>query len=214
MNEIKNINELHGFLDIILGHRLYVVGAGDFGEYVGDYFSKTGISWEGYIDKKGQGRLNNMPICGYDAVKDNKDAYFIISSVHYSDTMATELQKNGIHSSKIAVIRERKLFDQMCMEADLPQHGSYYSSSGGELNADKTFMVMERSQIYEGLFCDFLWYLRGCKYAEDKGLIPIIDDRYYVRLSYQNLDKLGTENAWEYYFKQLGGYDLSEIGTS
>ncbi len=213
MFTIKTMDDLHKWIEKSHDKKLYVVGAGDYGEYIGEYLNKTDVKWHGYIDRRGCGVLNGKPVLGYDLITDN-EAMYIISSVSLGETLTKQLLSHGIEKETIAGIKEKNIFGLMRLEANIPSHGSYSVTSGGELNPDKTFMVMERSHPFEGLFCDLLQYIRGCSYAEKKGFVPAIDDTFYIRLGYQNFDKLCAENAWDYYFEQPGGFALSEINKS
>lgn len=212
MFEIKTIDDIHEWLNKAIGKMLYIAGAGDYGEYIGEYLNSKRIQWVGYIDKREGGKLNNKEISGYNSVC--CDANYIVSSFVFGDTIANQLVEAGAGRNQIAIIKDRSVFGAMRLEANIPSHGSYIVSSGGDLHPDKTFMVMERSQVYEGIFCDMLYYLRGCEYAEKKGFTPVIDDTYFFRLCYQNIDRLCKECAWDYYFKQPGGYSLDKVKNS
>lgn len=78
---------------------------------------------------------------------------------------------------------------------------------------DKTFYVIRRRDLYCGLFSLILTNLARIDEAVRKGYIPVIDMQNDFNI-YLSKDKIGQENAWEYYFKQPGGYGLKDIAKS
>ena len=85
--------------------------------------------------------------------------------------------------------------------------------SYGRENPDKTFYVIRRRDLYCGLFSLFITNLKRIDDAVKQGYIPIIDMQNDFNI-YLSEDKIGKENAWEYYFKQPMGYSLQDIGQS
>lgn len=83
----------------------------------------------------------------------------------------------------------------------------------GHENSDKTFYVIRRRDLYCGLFSLFLTNLVRIDEAVKKGYIPVIDMQNNFNI-YLSRDKLGRENAWEYFFRQPGGYSLTDIARS
>ncbi len=83
----------------------------------------------------------------------------------------------------------------------------------GRENPDKTFYVIRRRDLYCGLFSLFLTSLVRIDEAVKKGYIPIIDMQNDFNI-YLPQDKIGKENAWEYFFNQPLGYTLKDICKS
>lgn len=83
----------------------------------------------------------------------------------------------------------------------------------GKENPDKTFYVIRRRDCYCGLFSLFLTNLQRIDDAVKAGYIPVVDMQTAFNI-YLTEDKLGKENAWEYYFKQPCGYTLQDICKS
>jgi hypothetical protein len=84
----------------------------------------------------------------------------------------------------------------------------------GNENADKIFYVV----AYEwgasgGLLWIILCNLTHIHYAVSHGYIPIIDLQNY-RCHYLRDDDFEQKNAWEYYFNQPVGYNLTDIQKS
>lgn len=84
----------------------------------------------------------------------------------------------------------------------------------GPENPDKIFYVIRRPGIENcGLFSDFILFLGKIEQVLKDGYIPIIDMQNDFNV-YLDKDKVGKENAWEYYFKQPLGYSLEDIAHS
>lgn len=83
----------------------------------------------------------------------------------------------------------------------------------GRENPDKIFYVIRRRDLYCGLFSLFITNLASIDMAIKKGYIPIIDMQNDFNI-YLSKDKIGKENAWEYFFNQPLGYTLKDIVQS
>lgn len=88
-----------------------------------------------------------------------------------------------------------------------------HRKSYGKENPDKTFYVIRRRDLYCGLFSLFLTNLQHIDNALKKGYIPVVDMQNDFNI-YLSEDKIGKENAWEYYFNQPMGYSLQDIQKS
>jgi hypothetical protein len=91
---------------------------------------------------------------------------------------------------------------------DVEQHMSY-----GSENIDKTYFIIRCSNHTIGIAAHYNNVLGYTYYALKKGWIPIVDLQNF-RSQYLNVNKLGKENAWEYYFVQPCGVDLEFIKKS
>ncbi len=85
----------------------------------------------------------------------------------------------------------------------------------GEKNKDKTFFVITCSTKEMGVYSTILYVISFIEYALKKNYIPIIDlQRDYMPL-WQNEDRKGLENPWEYYYEQpFSQYTLEEVYQS
>lgn len=83
----------------------------------------------------------------------------------------------------------------------------------GKDNPDKIFYVIRRRDLYCGLFSLFLTNLARIDETIKKGYIPVVDMQNDFNI-YLSEDKIGKENAWEYFFKQPAGYTLKDISKS
>lgn len=85
--------------------------------------------------------------------------------------------------------------------------------SYGEKNKDKTFFVM-KTCVGAGIYSNILLNLPLMEYAMKKGYIPVFDFQNSYNAMFQDEDKRGKENAWEYYYKQPGNVSLEEVYQS
>ncbi len=85
----------------------------------------------------------------------------------------------------------------------------------GEKNKDKTFFVITCSTKEMGIYSVILYILPFLEYAIKRNYIPVIDlQKNYMPL-WQNEDKKGSENPWEYYYEQpVNQYTLEEVYQS
>ena len=88
-----------------------------------------------------------------------------------------------------------------------------HTEERGKENPDKTFYIIRRRDLYCGLFSLFITNLQRIDDAIRQGCIPVIDMQNDFNI-YLSEDKIGKENAWEYYFKQPMGYSLDDIRHS
>lgn len=86
--------------------------------------------------------------------------------------------------------------------------------SFGEKNPDKTFFVIFREPFGSGFFSNFSHVLAYFKIAKENNFIPVVDFKNFKTLYNSENPINGTENAWEYYFKQLSPYSLDEVYQS
>ena len=97
---------------------------------------------------------------------------------------------------------------------DLTNHQQGYIKHFGEKNPDKTFYIIWRSLLGSGFFSNFKQVISHIKAARQLGMIPIVDFKNFKTL-YNEKDLInGSENAWEYYFKQVSPYTLDEVYSS
>lgn len=192
--------------------RIYVVGAGQYGELLGRYLKKNDIKWAGYIDKKGSGNLCGKSIIGYSDVKEKTDAdtVFLLSSSEHAEGMAKSLNLEGIDENQIFAPLTN-IVEAACELSGIESLGYYATISLGNKDPDITYMVMERRAIYEGIFSDAICFLHGCRFAEKNNMIPVIDRKTYPSFSYQNEEDFGIKNAWEYYYKQPGNVSVDYV---
>jgi hypothetical protein len=99
-----------------------------------------------------------------------------------------------------------------------PDHKTLFSGavpvfmkSFGRRNLDKTFYVIWREQAQAGMFSNVFHVLAHLRYAFDLGLTPVVDMRHFPVVYSENESVNGTRNAWEYYFHQPSGQELSEV---
>ncbi len=85
--------------------------------------------------------------------------------------------------------------------------------SYGNENPDKTFFVIRRATCKVGLFSYVMTNMGQVEYAIRKGYIPVIDMQNNKN-TYLTDEQVGKINAWEFFFRQPGGYSLEDIKKS
>ncbi len=83
----------------------------------------------------------------------------------------------------------------------------------GRQNPDKTFFIVRRTNTYSGLLSLMMTHLMRIDEAVKRGCIPVVDMQNNFNV-YLPEDKIGRENAWEYYFEQPMHYGLRDIRRS
>lgn len=89
-----------------------------------------------------------------------------------------------------------------------------YLKSFGDANPDKIFYVIWRDNLGSGFFSNFTQVLSHIKLAESFGMIPVVDFLNFKTLYNVEAAINGSQNAWEYYFKQPSGFTLDEVYQS
>lgn len=125
--------------------------------------------------------------------------YILIVSV-YDEEIWKQLIDNDVEQEKIL---KRKQWDRLL-----------FCCSFGEKNPDKTFYLLSRPiHIRDGLFSYLFAFLEQMDFVEKNNYIPVVDMQNYKN-QYLADDKIGVENAWEYYFQPLSEYTLSDVYAS
>lgn len=106
---IMYIKSKEHLLEVVeaLGGKLYIVGAGKFGNIIGQWFNQNGVEWEGYIDQKKNGELNGKKL--EKEVDDKKEDYFLISSHMFQEELITLLIEQGITEERILIFEENEI---------------------------------------------------------------------------------------------------------
>jgi hypothetical protein len=97
---------------------------------------------------------------------------------------------------------------------DLKNQPKGYFMSFGEKNPDKIFYIIWRGNLGAGFFSNFTQILAHIKVAETLNMIPIVDFKNFQTFYNEKNPINGTDNAWEYYFKQISPYTLDEVYSS
>ena len=81
-------------------------------------------------------------------------------------------------------------------------------------NKNKKFYVIKRNYNFNGLFSNLIFVIDHIKYAKQMNMIPVVDMENFVTV-YNDKHKVNnTLNAWNYYFKNISNYKLSDIYRS
>ena len=92
----------------------------------------------------------------------------------------------------------------------------------GDLNKDKTFYIIRsinhKSRFYVGpvnnLFANYFYVISHLQYAKNNGWIPVVDQLNYPVYNSVSCSINGSNNAWEYFWKQPSDYTLEEVYNS
>lgn len=93
------------------------------------------------------------------------------------------------------------------------EHWKEHMEHWGRQNPDKTFFIVRRTDTYSGLLSLLMTHLMRIDEAIKRGCIPVVDMQNNFNV-YLPEDKIGKENAWEYYFEQPMNYGLKDIRKS
>lgn len=100
MRNYHKTDELIGAVQSLRGNKLYIAGAGKYGEFLGQFFDKHKIAWEGYADKrKSIQKLNGKLVYTYDKL--DVDGYYVVSTCNYKDEIEEELRNACIRPERI-----------------------------------------------------------------------------------------------------------------
>ncbi len=72
------------------------------------------------------------------------------------------------------------------------------------------YVISKPIRVKSGLFSYVFTVADQLQYAEDMQAIPVVDMRSFPNI-YLDQDKVGRENAWEYYFEPLSNLSVEEI---
>ena len=85
--------------------------------------------------------------------------------------------------------------------------------SYGEENPDKTFVILSPFSKC-GTYSSILLNLPYIECIKRRGYYPIMDFQNYYNPFMQDEEKKCIENAWTYYYKQIGDYKLEDVYQS
>lgn len=145
--------------------------------------------------------------------------YIVVASM-YSKEIVEGLLNIGFDRSKIIGTYNHQYeenFEQQHEEV-LSKLGDYWREQKkryGELNPDKTFYILRKYPEAMGLLSCYLTYLGQLELIAKKKYIPLVDmmSNYYP-MSHNSPQDVNKVNAWEQFFEQLSGYDLTEVYDS
>jgi hypothetical protein len=104
--------------------------------------------------------------------------------------------------TKIAVVkRESKFYEQ--------------DKVFGDLNPSLHFLIIRKRPPGWGFFSNLFYVLRGLRYSEELGYIPVVDMENYFMSELSSLKPInGSRNAWNYFFENVSNYTLAEVYKS
>lgn len=92
---------------------IYIVGAGQFGDIIGKYLNNNQIKWRGYIDKNRElVQVNGKSVYSYENIEE-KNSFFIVSSISRQNLLLEELYKVNIQQESIITFSNRDILHEM-----------------------------------------------------------------------------------------------------
>lgn len=108
--ELKNADELIYKIELLSKGKLFIVGAGKYGQIFGEYFNKYRIPWLGYADRNVRLKeINGKTVFSYQEAA-QREAYYFVSSYIFREELVRELEAQGIDENKIIVYKAQIFF--------------------------------------------------------------------------------------------------------
>lgn len=76
------------------------------------------------------------------------------------------------------------------------------------------YYVIFRSEGGAGFFSNYMWVLGHIVLARKLGYLPVVDMKHYPTLYSEEMPVDGVDNAWNYYFQDIGQVTLEEAYAS
>lgn len=84
----------------------------------------------------------------------------------------------------------------------------------GSKNKEKVFYVIRCPQDEMGLFAIINFVVYHLKIADKNGYDPVVDWQHYPNKYFSENDKVGKENAWDYFFEPITNVSLKDVYKS
>ena len=78
----------------------------------------------------------------------------------------------------------------------------------------KKYYIIRRSELGAGFFSNYYWVMGHVIFAKKLGYIPVVDMKNYPTLYSEDTPLDGIDNAWNYYFENVGDVSLEEAYAS
>ena len=171
----------------------------DMVDYIRVRFHIIGCS-DSNIEKKDVAEKLEIPFVHPEKLCEMEYDYILITSV-YDDEISSQLvEKRGLSKEKVL----RRI--QWCR--------MLFTYSFGSMNKDKTFYLLSHPiHLRDGLLSFLFAFLEQMDFVERNNYIPVIDMQNFKN-QYLDDDKIGVENAWEYYYNPLSEYSPKEVYQS
>lgn len=112
MNTETYITALHALPQ----DKIYIVGAGQYGEVLGWYFNKYSINFIGYIDKRiNLGYINGKNVYSYEQACKYEN-YYVISTYQYMNEITDRLKMQGIEEEHIIAYDRQEIFYDLFLD--------------------------------------------------------------------------------------------------
>ncbi|MCM1232442.1 MAG: DUF115 domain-containing protein [Ruminococcus flavefaciens] len=91
-------------------NKLYIAGAGKYGEILGQYFDKHGIPWVAYADKRKMSQQTNGKRTYTYEDLDLSEGYYVISTYIHRQEIMQELINRDVEEDRIIVYEDQEIF--------------------------------------------------------------------------------------------------------
>lgn len=137
--------------------------------------------------------------------------------------MRDDLPQADYDSILIVSVYDDEISRQLTEEVGIPKEKvlrriqwckMLFSHKFGEMHPDRTFYLLSHPiHLRDGLFSYVFAFLEQMDFVERNGYIPVIDMQNFWS-QYLDEEKVGIENAWEYYYQPFSEYSLAEVYES
>ncbi len=108
---MDNITFLNKIKQVSNGKKVFVAGAGRYGDILGKWLLNKGVEFEAYLDKNPTGELlNEKKVLGYNYEK-AKNSIIIISSYSCKDSIMSSLVNNGFNIENVYDIDQNLIYE-------------------------------------------------------------------------------------------------------
>tara|TARA_Y100000591_G_scaffold208112_1_gene180283 strand:+ start:1988 stop:3031 length:1044 start_codon:yes stop_codon:yes gene_type:complete len=116
--------------------------------------------------------------------------------------------KSLLRAEGIEAIKSKKMLEKL--ENIFPNK----KYSFGKKNKNIKFYVIKRNYNFNGFFSNLIFVIDHLKFAKKNGMVPVVDMENFKTV-YNDLKEINkTSNSWNYYFKKISKYSLSEVYRS
>lgn len=122
---------------------------------------------------------------------------------------------NSVYEDEICdfLVNEIEISPEKILKKDIWQR-MLFEVSYGSANSDKTFYVMSKQiRKRNGLLSIMFSFLEQLDFVDRNGYIPVVDMQSFPS-QYIEDEKIGIENAWEYYYEPLSEYTVKDVMES
>lgn len=117
---VKRLDELNDILHSVCDYTdIYVVGAGNYGYYIGRFLNIEELEWEGYVDRYKYGEiLNDKRIVPFNYEFERDSLFILEATSSVKEDMKKQLQERGINEDQIVQFANHDIVYKMMEKTD------------------------------------------------------------------------------------------------